>query len=150
MRNVASKNMFLKTVAFVVILGVPALVCLGLAYNILSPRGWAIGIIIWFCGIFLWAIAVKLLAKKTLTSEAEPTIALNDETRSRILREIRVRKAWIGILAVLIPIGIANGVAHRVWFPTLVGVGISLTWIYVTAQEIRRRQDRINLARDPN
>jgi hypothetical protein len=144
---VARKNVFLKTVALVVILGVPALLCLGLAYDTLSPREWAIGLLTWFATLLLWTIVRKLAAKKTLASSAEPVIPLDDDTRRRILREIWVRKAWIGILAVLLPVGIANGVAHRAWLPTLGGVAISLSLMYVAAHEIRQRRQRINLTR---
>jgi membrane associated rhomboid family serine protease len=144
---VARKNIFLKTVALVVILGVPALICLGLAYDTLSPREWAVGILAWVAALLLWTIVRKLAAKKTLASSAELAIALDDDTRRRILREIWLRKAWIGILAALLPFGIANGVGHRAWLPTLAGVGVSLLWVYVTAQEIRRRRERINLTR---
>jgi hypothetical protein len=80
-------------------------------------------------------------------SSAEPAIALDDDTRRRVLRGIWMRKVWIGVLALLLPLGIANGVVHRAWLPTLVGVGVNLLWIYVSAQEIRRLQERINLSR---
>jgi hypothetical protein len=142
-----ARRIFLKTVALVVIFGVPAILCLGLAYGSLSPREWAIGFIAWFATLLLWAIIGKLVAKKTLASSAEPAIALDDDAHKRILREIWLCKAWIGILAVLLPVGIANGVVHRAWLPTVTGVGMSLLWMYVTAQAIRRRRGQLNLTR---
>jgi hypothetical protein len=81
-------------------------------------------------------------------SSAESAIALDDDTRRRILRGIWIRKVWIGVLALLLPFGIANGVAQRAWFPTLAGVGMDLLWMYVTAHEIRRLRERINLTRE--
>jgi hypothetical protein len=81
-------------------------------------------------------------------SSAEPAIALDDDTRRRILRGIWVRKVWIGVLALLLPLGIANGVAQRAWLPTLVGVGVNLLWMYGSALAIRRLRERINLSRE--
>jgi hypothetical protein len=46
---------------------------------------------------------------------------------------------WIGVLAVCLPIGIVNGVAHRAWLPTLIGVGMNLLLMYAAMLEIRRR-----------
>src|ERR1700746_3512566 len=144
---VARKKTLLKTIALVVIFGVPALLCLGLAYDTLSPREWAIGLLTGFAALLLWTVVGKLATKKTLASSAEPAIAADDDTHRRLLREIWVRKAWIGILALLLPVGIANGVAHRAWLPTLGGVGISLSWMFFAAHEIRGDQERINSTR---
>jgi hypothetical protein len=81
-------------------------------------------------------------------SSAEPAIALDDHTRRRILREIWMLKVWIGVLALLLPLGIANGVAHRAWSPTLVGVGVNLLWMYGSALAIRRLRERLNLSQE--
>ena len=134
-------------VALVVILGVPVLLCLGLAYDFLSPREWAIGLLAWFAILLLWTIVRKVAPNKTLGSNAEAAMALDDDSRRRILREIWVRKAWIVILAILLPVGIANGVAHRAWIPTISGVAIASLWIYVSAQQIRQRRERISSTR---
>ena len=141
------RKRFLNTGALLLILGVPAPLCLGLAYGTLSPREWAIGLLVWFAMLLLLAIVGKLAAKKTPSPNVEPAIALNDEIRRRILREIWVTKAWIGVLSVLLPVGIVDGVVHHAWLPTLVGVGISLTLMYVAAQEIKRRRKSIDLNR---
>jgi hypothetical protein len=79
---------------------------------------------------------------------AEPTIALDDDTRRRFVRGIWIRKVWIGVLAVLLPLGIANGVTQHAYFPTLVGVGMNLLWMYLTAKQINRLRERINLTRE--
>lgn len=66
-----------------------------------------------------------------------PSPVVDDDTRDRILRDIRKWKVWIGVF-VLLPIGVANGAAHRAWLPTLPGVGISLLIVYVARREIKR------------
>ena len=81
-------------------------------------------------------------------SSAGPEIALTDDTRRRILRAIWMRKVWIGVLALLLPFGIANGVAQRAWLPTLVGVGMNLLLMFVSARQIRRLRERINLSQE--
>jgi hypothetical protein len=135
----------LKMVALMVIIGVPTLLCVGLAYDTLTPREWAIGFLVWFATLLLWAALGKLVAKKTLASRAEPLVALDDATRRRILRKIWVRKAWIVILAVLLPIGTANGILNHAWLPTLAGIGMNLLWMYVARENIRRLQKSLNM-----
>lgn len=137
----AKKYMFPKTAALTVIIFGPVLLLfLGAVYNILSSREWAIGMLVWFAAILLFAIVRKLTARKTLASTVVPTIVIDDGARRRILRRIWLNKISIGILVVVLPFGIANGVAHRAWLPTLVGVGMNLLLMYVLAQEIRRRR----------
>lgn len=142
-----TKNIFLKIVALLVILGVPALLFLALVHNALSPREWSIGLLAWLATITLWATLKKRAEKKALVSSAEPAVALDDDTRRRILRRIWMSKVWIGVLALLLPVGIANGVAHRAWLPVFVGVGMNLLLMYAAAQEIKRRRKRLNLTR---
>lgn len=145
---VAKKNMFLKTVALAAVFAPVALLWLGVSYGILSEREWAMGALVWAAMLpVLIIILHKWAAKKVLASSAEPAVVLDEDTRRRILREIWLRKAWIGILAVLLPVGIANGAAHRAWLPTLGGVAITLSLMYVAALEIRRRRERLNLTR---
>jgi hypothetical protein len=139
---VTKKNIVWKTVAPVVILGIPALLLLGFLYDILSPREWAIGLVAWFATLLIWTMASKLTTKKTLAPSTEPTIALDDRTRKRILRRIWIGKLWIGLLAVSLPFGIANGVSHRAWLATVVGVGINLLLMYLALREIRQLQGR--------
>ena len=141
----AKKTMFLQKVGLAVIFVVPALLTLGLCYNILSPREWAIGLIAcFFTAILLVAIMQKRAAKKKGSSSAEPETPIDDRTRRRILREIWMRKLWVGLLAVSLPFGIANGVAYRASLPTLCGVAINLSLMYVAMQEIRQRRKRLD------
>jgi hypothetical protein len=72
-----------------------------------------------------------------------PQIAIDDRTRRRILRGIRMNKIWIGLLLVCLPIGIVKGVAERAWLPTLVGVVINQFLIYAAAQEIKRQRKQL-------
>jgi cbb3-type cytochrome oxidase subunit 3 len=133
----------LQKAALVGFFVVPALLTLGPSYDILSGREWAIGLIACFIVlILLTAIMQKRAAKKKVASESE--IPINDATRKRILRRIWISKVWIGLLVVSLPFGIVNGVAHRAWLPTLVGVGISLLLMYIAMQEIRHRRKRLN------
>ncbi len=135
---VVKKNTFSIVVAMIAILGSNVLLLLGVAHGILSPREWAFGVLAWFAAIFLWAVVRKRAARKTLSSNAGPPVALGSHARRRIRRTIRMSKAWIGVLAVCLPIGVVDGVAHRAWLPTLTGVGISVLMMYVALQKIRR------------
>ena len=145
--TMANKNRLSKTVALAVIIGAPLLLCLGLGYDILSPRGWAIGILAWFAALLSWTIVGKLAGKGTVASTGVPGTEFNDDDRRRISRGIWVRKIWICILAMALPIGIANGIAHRAWLPTLSGVGINLILIYAAIQDIGRRRRRLDCTR---
>jgi len=81
-------------------------------------------------------------------SSGEPAIAPEDDNRKRILRGIWMRKVWIGVLALLLPLGIANGVAHHAWLPSLVGMGMNLLWMYASALGIKRLREQLNLSRE--
>jgi hypothetical protein len=142
---VARKNVYSIVVALVVILGFQALLYLGLAYSILSFREWGIGLLAWFAIPLLWTVVRKLAPKNDLASSGEPAIALSERARKRSLRGIWITKAWICLLAVALPFGIANGVAHRAWLPTLIGVGMNLLLMHVAIQRIRWRRERLNL-----
>jgi hypothetical protein len=144
---VARKNVYSIVVALVVIVGFPALLCLGLAYNILSFREWGIGLLAWFAIPLLWTVVRKLAPKNDLASSGEPAIALNERARKRTLQGICITKVWISLLAVALPFGIANGVAHRAWLPTLIGVAMNLLLMHVAIQRIRWRRERLNLTR---
>jgi len=144
---VANKNTFSKFVALIAIFGPSALLLLGFVYGILSPREWAFGMLVWFAALLLLAIVRKQMARKTVSSSAEPVVVLDDSARRGILRGIWRNKVWIGVLAVCLPIGIVNGVAHRAWLPTLAGVGINLLLIYVAIREIRRRRTLLDSPR---
>jgi len=126
---------------------VPTLLTLGLRYDILSPREWAIGLIAcFFMTILLVAIVQKPATKKTVASSAEFETPIDDRTRRRILREIWMRKLWVGLLAISLPIGMASGVAHRAWLPTLCGVAMNLLLMYVAVREIRQRRKRLEIS----
>jgi hypothetical protein len=70
----------------------------------------------------------------------------DDTTRGWLERWIWLLKAWIGILVISLPFGIANGIAHHALLPTSVGVGINLLMMYVATKEIRRMQKLIRLS----
>ena len=144
---VARKNVYSIVVALVVILGFQALLYLGLAYNILSFREWGIGLLAWFAIPLLWTVVRKLAPKNDLASSGEPAIALNERARKRTLQGIWITKVWICLLAVALPFGIANGVAHRAWLPTVIGLGMNLLLMHVAIQRIKWRRERLNLTR---
>ena len=121
------------------------LLFLGFVYGILSPGQWAFGMLVWFAALLLLAIVRKRTARKTLLSSAEPAIVLDDRARRRILRGIWMNKVWISVLAVCLPIGVVNGVAHRAWLPTLAGMGMNLLLMHVAIWEIRRRSERSSI-----
>ena len=129
----------------VVIFGVPILLGLGAGYGVLSPREWAFGMIGWFATLLLLASARKRAAQKKPTSGVEQGSAVDDDARRRMLREIRERKIWIGVLVIVLPIGIVNGITHQAWLATLGGTGISLMFMYVAMREIRQRRKKLGL-----
>ena len=47
-----------------------------------------------------------------------------------------ILKLWIGILAILLPIGIVNGIVQRALLPTSVGVAINLSMMYLASKGI--------------
>lgn len=144
----AKRSIFLKIMALAVIFGPVALLWIGVSCGMLSDREWALGGLTWAAmSPMLIIIIQRSLAKNIRVSGAEPAIAPDDDTRRRIWRGIWTREAWIGVLAVLLPIGVARGVAHRAWLPTLGGAGISLSFMYVAIEGIRQRRKRLNLTR---
>ena len=134
----ATKNTFWKAVTLVVILGPIALTFLGFVSGLLSPREWAIGIVFSFAAMLLLAVVRQRMARRAHLLGAPPGAALDVGARRRILRRIRMNKAWIGVLAVCLPVGIVDGVEHRAWFPTAAGVGVNLLLMYVAIEKIRR------------
>jgi len=111
---VAKKDIFWRTVAIVGIFGSFGLIVLGAVYGILSPREMAIGWFAWFATLIVVTIVRRLTAKKNPASGAAPEIVIDDRTRRRLLRGIRMNKIWIGILAVCLPLGVAKGITDRV------------------------------------
>jgi uncharacterized membrane protein YfcA len=144
---VTNKTTLSKSVALIAIFGTMAMLFLGFLYGILSPREWAFGMLACFAGLLLLAIVRKQMTRNNLLSNAEPAIALDDRARRRIHRRIWMNKVWIGVLAVCLPVGIGNGISHRAWVPTLVGVGMNLLLMYVAIWEIRRRRTLLNSPR---
>jgi hypothetical protein len=143
---VAWKERFLIVVALGVILGVPTLLFLGAVYNVVSPREWGIGLLAWFAILPLGAFVRKMTQKKNLASGGQLPPALDARARKRILRGIWFKKVWIVLLAVSLPIGVANGIAQRAWLPTFIGGGINLFLMYAAIDGIRRRRERIGLS----
>ena len=131
-------------VAIAVLIGFPVGLFVAAAHQAISPRELGIGMVSWFAALLVFAAFRKRAADKgTVVPRPDTPTLLDRDARRRVQRQILVRKIWIGVLVVLLPIGIANGIAHRAWLPMLGGVGISLLWIYVTIGEIRRRRKRL-------
>jgi hypothetical protein len=137
----------LKTLAVVAILGVPTLLLLGFSYNILSNREWAIALLAWAAMLLVLTVVRKRATNENPSPGGASGTAIDDRTRKRISREIWIRKMWIGVLAVLLPVGAVNGIAHRAWLPTLCGVGISLLIMYFAIREIGRRRKQLHRGR---
>jgi len=146
-RIVTNKTTLSKSVALIAIVGTMALLFLGVVYGVLSPREWAFGMLAWFAAILLLAIVRKRMARKNLSPSAQPAIVLDDRARRRIHRRIWMNKVWIGVLAVCLPVGIVNGVSHRAWLPTLVGIVMNPLLMYVAIREIRRRRTLLDSPR---
>jgi divalent metal cation (Fe/Co/Zn/Cd) transporter len=131
------------------VVGVPILLVVRAVHDLLSPRQWAFGMIAWVAMLLLLASTRKWAAKKKRELEEQRPLA-DDEAHKRMLVDIRKWKVWIGVLIVLLPIGTADGIAHRAWLPTLAGVGISLTLIYVAIREIKQRRKLLATPLDNN
>ena len=137
------KSLFRMTVAIALIIGAPLGLFSGAVYQLISPRELGIGMLAWFATLFLWAAATKLREKNSASS-VTPGPIIDDRIRRRILRRILLGKVWIGALAVSLPLGIANGIIHRAWLPTVAGVAINLILTYATIYEIRRWRRRLD------
>jgi len=59
-------------------------------------------------------------------------------------RSIVAAKVWIGVLLVLFPIGLVNGISHHAWAPTISGAVVSALMIYVGVAQIRRLRRTLN------
>jgi len=132
---------------FLAVVSFPLLLALAAVYGLLSSRGWALGMIAWF------AILLTLAAIRKMASTKDP--ALSDQqpsppdyaARKRISRDIRKWKSWIGVLAVILAIGIADGIEHHAWLPTLAGAGMNVTLMYIAVREIRQRRKKLDCTR---
>ena len=137
-----------KALALLVIVGPMALLGLGLAYNTLSVRALVIGILTYWVAILLLAVVRKQAAQSRQAKDGDTAPGvMDDRARRRILRGIRINKVWVAALVILLPIGIANGVIHHAWLPTLCGGGVSLFLIYAEIQWIKRRRKLLNCTR---
>ena len=140
--KVVFKNLLLLQVC---LLGALFLASMAFSRGLLSPRALGIAMVTLLIAFF---VSLGHIRKKLANEIGEPAIAPDDNTRRSILRGILMRKIWIGVLALLLPVGIANGIAHHAWLPTLAGGGMNLLWMYFTAQQIRRLREPTNLTRD--
>jgi len=143
---VANKNIFLNTVIVAAVFGPVALLWLGFSYDILSRRALVVGTLVWLIAFLLLLIWRKLTAKKNLPSSAAPGAVIDGRTGRRILRGVWINKVWIGLLAVCLPIGIADGVVHHDWGPILVGIVVNLLFMRLALQQIRRQRKRLDSA----
>ena len=73
-----------------------------------------------------------------MTRDTEPTAS---GRRGRISLQAQL----LVIIALVLVVGIATGVAHRAWMPTLGGLAINLSLMYMAIQEIRRRRKQLGL-----
>lgn len=132
-------NLKILAIVFCVVLAVvPALLLLGYLYKVLSLRGVRIGMITYVAAMFLWWAALKRAAKKHLAAASEPRPALEDNARKRILWMIRMDKVWIGVLIAFLPLEVAALIAEYGWRLTVVGVGITLSLIYLRLWKIAK------------
>jgi hypothetical protein len=126
--------------------GVLFLLNLALRRGILSPREEGIGMLAWAVSLCVLVMFLgKRAAREYRLVHGEYGTTIDDITRKRRLRSIQIMKVWIGILAVLLPIGIVNGIVHRAWLPTLSGVGMNLLFMYVARESIRRLRKSLNV-----
>ncbi|HTP44958.1 MAG TPA: hypothetical protein VMJ13_10345 [Candidatus Acidoferrum sp.] len=144
--NVARLRVSLQLIGLFVTLFGPVLLLLGSHNHIIPDRGFAIGLLSYFVAVILLVALVKLLERKQPTSDAQRAMSLDDKTRRWLERWILLLKVWIGILAVSLPLGIANGIVQHALLPTSVGVAINLLMMYLAAQGIKRTQKLIRMS----
>jgi hypothetical protein len=125
----------------VCLLGAIFLALFAFSRGLLSPRALGIAMVALFI-IFFFSLG--LLRKNLAQKSAKTVTPFDDDTRRRISRGIWMRKVLIGVLALLLVVGIGNGVGHRAYFPTLAGGVMNLLWMYITAQQIKRLRGRID------
>jgi hypothetical protein len=145
-RNVARIRVGLQLSGLFVFLFGPALLLLASHNRIVPDRRFAIGLLTYFGAVMLFAALVKLLERKRSPSDAEREVRPDHKTRRWLELWISVLKIWIGMLAISLPIGIANGVMQRALLPTSVGVAINLSMMYLAAKGIKRTQKLIRLS----
>lgn len=142
------KKSFSKLIATIAILGPVALLFVGSVYDILTPREWAIGMLIWFGAILVFAATRGRLATRSALPNYESSVKLDDRARRRILRKIWVNKLWVGVLALCLPVGIADGVAHHAWLPTITGVTVNLLLMYVAISDVQQHRALLDSAKE--
>jgi len=86
------KEMGVRVVVIAAIFGPMILLSIGFTYDILSPRALAISIVAWFVTVLVVAFVRGLVIKKMLAGGASAAIVIDERTRRRIVRGIRVNK----------------------------------------------------------
>jgi hypothetical protein len=119
---------------------------LGFVFQLVPRRVGAIVILLWFVLVILLLARLQSVDRKRAVSDAKPTIYLDDKAVRWSERWILLLKVWIGVLAVSLPLGIANGIVQHQLLAIFIGAGINLLMMYVAAREIRRMQKLIRLS----
>jgi hypothetical protein len=140
------KRLVTRGIIALAVVCVTVLLSLGFIFQIVPPRVGARVILLWFVIVILLLARLQSLDRKRAVSDAKPAIYLDDKTVRWSESWILLLKAWIGILAVSLPLGIANGIVQHQLLATFIGVGINLLMMYVAAREIRRMQKLIRLS----
>ena len=126
--------------------GLPALLFAAELYDVLSPREWAFGMLAWFAILLLWWGVRKHATKNQAgkDQDIDKRVPLNDKARKRTLHRLWIKKVCTSLLVASLLIGIPIGVANRAWLPMLAGAAMSLSIIYFSMKDIRRRQRLID------
>lgn len=132
-------------------LGCLSLLALAYSRGVLSLRQLAGGMLVWMvCPFFLARFLAKRTAQSQGISSGQPATPVDDVGRKRILRAIRTRKIWIGVLAVCLPLGIASAITHRAYLPLLTGGAMNLLLMYVAKEDIKRLKKRLTASLAPH
>lgn len=142
------KKVLFQAVVLSFMIGAMILLWLALSRGMLSPREWAIGMLVWIAALLIsMALVRKERSNRDMPSTSTVGTVVDEVVRKRALRQIRMWKIWIALLAIAFPIGVANGVAQRAWVATLGGAGISILIMSVAIREIKRLNRSLNLTR---
>src|SRR5208282_3354607 len=87
--------------------------------GIISPREHAIGMLAWAVALVILMTVLGRRSAKQLRRSLGGLSAEDGDTTRKCLRDIRATKVWAGVLAVLLLIGIVNGISKHAWLPTI-------------------------------
>jgi hypothetical protein len=114
------------------------LLALGWSDGLISPRELTIALLAWGVAVGIWAVLIiRKSAKESKTPVAPPPTPIDAMVRERRLLGIRVGKAAIVALVLLLILGVLRG---GPWLSLLVGAVVNISAILVIMRVVQRLQ----------